>query len=110
MAQPDYFLGEGADSPLVVEELVVDGERIVTIGGSFVFRYRDKDQDAAEVEEPAITIAGDDGPNIQWNPLAALPPGDYNVYWFGTTASGKKVMVPDGPPGRYFWLHVHPKP
>lgn len=112
---PDIFFGEGDTGPSVQDTILgANGDRISIAGASVVMRYRDKDQAAAEVDEP-VTITETSDPatfgDIEWTPAGPMPVGsaggDYSANWVVTFGNGTVITFPDDRP---LWMRVQPKP
>lgn len=111
MSSPDIFFGEGDSGP-IVDDTILDsnGAPVDLAGATVVFRYRDKLQVGAEIDEPAAITQTSDPltlGDVEWAPAGPMQPGNFNANWVITFGSGTPITFPNG---RYLWMQVWPKP
>lgn len=108
---PDIPFGEGDVGP-AVDDVILDGlgNPMDLSGATVVFRYRDKDQLSAEINEPAVVEQTTEPLTmgaVSWTPAGPMPPGEFNANWVVSFGGSAPVTFPDD---RYLWMSVLPKP
>jgi len=92
----DIFFAAGDEAPVVTDTLAVGGLPIDLTGATVTFRYSKRDGTSALIvsESATIVLPATDG-NVEWQPVAALAPGDFLCEWRVVLASGDQLTVPN---------------